>query len=238
MGYKMINKWMGSAVLFLAVVTSVNATTEKNWSGLYIGPNLGGIFNQAKLVSNNIGFANWDGVCNARESFSSAFVGAETGVMHQFESNIVIGLEGDFTYNFTRSVQSGCDCDFHGDIYDKFNMKNQYQGSFRGRLGYALPHNLLPFFSAGISLANLGLVYQNEGGDNYSYYSTQPGWVVGTGFDWAFAAKWSLRLEYYYDKYDRLTMSIPSIYGLADPVGAGKLNLSSNNVRASLNYWF
>jgi len=115
------------------------------------------------------------------------------------------------------------------------------QTSIKGRLGHILnwdKNTLLPYLTAGASFANAGLTYKNEASDYYSNNTTKAGWLIGTGIEWLFKQHWSLRAEYYYVNYGKtINLKIPSIYGLLDPNGHARINLSSNNIVLSLNYW-
>lgn len=210
----------------------------KVWSGVYGGGNIGGIFNHASIDAQHIALSNEYGVCSNNVGFSSFFAGAQAGVLHQFDSNVVLGVEGDFTYNVSQIGISQCDCEFDASIYDQLYLKNRNQGSIRGRVGYAMNHNLLPYFTAGGSFANLGLRYSNEASDSYTASQIQPGYVLGAGLEWAYLAKWSVRLEYYYNSYNELQMNMPTIYTVNDPSGFAHANLYTNNIRAAINYWF
>lgn len=211
----------------------------KVWSGFYAGGNLGGIFNTANINSQHVAFSNLNGICNGRTNFSSFFLGTQAGIVHQFDSRVVLGVEGDFTYNFSQAGYIQCDCEFDSSIYDRVGVKNRNQGSIRGRVGYAMDNNLLPYFTAGGSFANMGLMYTNEAAsNNYSASQIQPGWVIGTGIEWAYSQQWSVRLEYYYDRYPQLAMNMPYIYQIYDGIGGANANLYANNIRAAVNYWF
>ncbi|MBX9705402.1 MAG: outer membrane beta-barrel protein, partial [Gammaproteobacteria bacterium] len=95
-----------------------------------------------------------------------------------------------------------------------------------------------PYVTAGFSVANLGLTYQNEGGDYYSSNTSAPGWLVGTGMEWVYNKNWSVRAEYSYMYYrNAINMDIPRVYNLMDPNGGAHAKLSSNNVTLSVNYW-
>ena len=134
-----------------------------------------------------------------------------------------------------------CRCSFNNRVYDEYTFKNRMQGSLRGRVGYAInEHNfiLLPFLTTGVSVANLGLDYHNEAGDHYSKNSTQAGWLVGAGLEWAFAKDWSLRADYFYADYgNAVHLSLPTIYGLYDPNGKATAHLYANYISIALNYW-
>ncbi len=217
--------------------------TKKNenpefWTGFYGGISLGGKFGSADIRSNHLGLINPDGTCNVNSSIDSFFPGVQFGYLHQFESNVVLGVEGDFTYNTQNRGNITCPCPTFLQAKDHFRAENLLQGSLRGRLGYALHHNLLPFVSVGVSFADMGIKYSNEGGNSYNKTATQTGWLAGAGLEWGFSDDLSVRAEYYYSAYNRLNIAIPSVYGLTDPNGAGHLNVTDNTLKIALNYWF
>jgi outer membrane immunogenic protein len=150
----------------LARVPSTTALPN-NWTGAYGGINIGGVFNDANLKSNNLGFIGLSSTCNMNSNFSSFFSGVQAGYAYQFDSKVVLGVEGDYTYNSSQTGRAKCPCPFTPGVSDGFSFKNRQQGSVRGRIGYALNHNLLPFLSAGDSFADLGMNYLNEAGDHY-----------------------------------------------------------------------
>lgn len=217
----------------------VNLTqNQNNWTGLYGGFNMGSIFNDADLNSNHFGLTAPTGTCNADSNFSSFFPGVQLGYSRQFESKVVLGAEGDFTYNVDQSGKVSCSCPVTPGVTDNYTFKNRLQGSIRGRLGYSVKPHILPFISAGGSFAELGMTYSNEGGDYYSTNKTQYGWLVGAGLEWGFAQAWSVRAEFYYVDYNSMNMKIPNIYGLYDSNGSAHTNLSNNIIRLAVIHWF
>ena len=241
----MMNKRIVLSLLLLPALAwaAPSQSSTKTWSGFYGGGHIGGVFNDASVDSANLSFSNIEGVCNLKKNFSSLFLGGQAGVVKQLQSNLVLGVEGNYSYHFNQYVQAQCDCEFEPSdneppTYDAFNIVNREQASIRGRLGYAMPLNILPYATAGVSFANLGMDYSNEGGNTHSSLSFQPGWLVGGGVEWAYTPQWTVRLEYYYARYDELQMPIYDVYGIEDANGHGNLNISTNNIRAALSYWF
>jgi outer membrane immunogenic protein len=208
------------------------------WTGFYGGISLGGNFSSVDLDSNHLGFVNPNGKCDVNPSISSFFPGVQFGYLHQLESKVVLGVEADFTYNTENRASVTCPCPTDLTAKDHFTVRNSLQGSLRGRLGYALSHNLLPFISVGVSFADMGIKYSNESGDNYKRNDTQTGWLAGAGLEWGFSERLSVRAEYFYKAYNSLNIRIPSVSGLTDPSGAGHLNINDNTVRVALNYRF
>ena len=224
--------------LFLMVFAPVAVGQTYEWTGAYGGINIGGIFNSATVNANHLGLVNLNGICNANADYSSFTSGLQLGYSHFLGSNVILGVEGDFTYNTPNSTNAPCVCPTNVFVADQFSFTNRLQFSARGRLGYALEqYPLLPFITAGASLADLGLNYSNESGNHYSKNTSQV--VVGTGFEFALAPEWSVRGEYFYQSYGTaVNLSIPTIYGLFDSNGAASAKLNSNNIRLSVNYWF
>ncbi len=217
--------------------------TRKNeypefWTGFYGGISIGGKFASTDLRANHLGLVNPDGTCNVDSSSESFFPGVQFGYLHQFESNVVLGVEGDFTYNTQNRENITCPCPTYLQARDHFRVENLLQGSLRGRLGYAVKGNLLPFVSVGVSFADMGINYSNEGRNSYNKTATQAGWLAGAGLEWGFTDDLSVRAEYYYTAYNRLNIAIPTVYGLTDPNGAGHLNVTDNTLKIALNYWF
>ena len=212
-----------------------------SWTGSYLGIDAGFVFNDVQLTSQQLGFTNPSGSCNTSSDFSSFSPGIQLGYMYQFPNYLVSGIEANVTVNTNQKDTLSCTCPFNSSVSDRFSFRNQMQSSIKARAGRALNWNkniLLPYLTAGVSFANLGLTYKNEGGDYYSEDTTHAGWLIGGGIEWAFKQHWSLRVEYYYVDYgNAINLNIPSVYSLEDPNGHASVDLSSNNVVLSINYW-
>jgi len=212
-----------------------------NWTGFYVGANAGVVFNNAQLKSQQLGFTSPSDTCNASTHFSTFSPGMQLGYLYQFPNDLAFGIEGNINFNTHQTSTLGCTSAFNSEVYDRFSFRNQLQSSIKGRLGRVVNWNnnfLFPYVTTGINFANLGLTYQNEGGDYYSKNMTSSDWLMGAGIEWALSSNWSLRAEYFYVNYgNAINLNIPSVYGLIDPNGAAHLNLSSNNVSVSINYW-
>jgi len=217
------------------------AHAENSWTGFYAGANAGFAFNNAELTSQQLGFTNPSETCNTSSNFSTFFPGVQAGYLYQFPNNFVSGIEANVTVNTNQTDTLNCRSNINPDVYDGFTFRNQMQGSIRGRIGNVWNWNnntFLPYLTAGASFANVGLTYQNEGGDYYANNTIQAGWLLGAGIEWAFMQHWSLRAEYYYVNYgETINLKLPSIYDLRDPNGSARVDLTSSNIVVALNYW-
>jgi outer membrane immunogenic protein len=209
----------------------------KTWDGLYLGANVGGMINHANIDAHHVAFTNLNGVCHQQKNYNSAFLGTQAGLSHQFDSKVVMGIEGDFNYPFSQNTQPTCTCDFYPQYYDQFTLTYRNQGSIRGRIGYSLEHHLLPYFTAGGSFANMAVSYNNEVNDHYYRSNIQPGWTIGGGLEWAYSKQLSFRVDYFYQQYNDLKTPITNIYEIYDSSGQGVFSLNSQRIQFAINYW-
>jgi len=88
----------------------------------------------------------------------------------------------------------------------------------------------------------MGLYYDNEeqnSANAYSTSTTQTGWVLGGGLEYGVLDNLSVRTEYLYTDYgNALNMGMPNVAGFSDPNGAAHVNMSTNVLRAAVNYRF
>ena len=111
-----------------STMTEVHPNFENSWTGIYGGFNIGSIFNNAGLRSNHLGLTDPTGTCNANLTFTSFFPGLQLGYLSQFESNIVLGVEGDFTYNANQTGRVACTCPLTPNVSDSYAIKDRLQG--------------------------------------------------------------------------------------------------------------
>lgn len=228
-----------SVIVAMGVIGIAHA--ENTWTGFYAGVNAGFAFNNAQLKSQQLGFTRPSNTCNVSSNLATLFPGIQIGYMYQFPYYLIAGIEANVTLNAKQKESLSCICPDNHDVGDHFAFRNQMQNAIKGRVGRALYWNeniLLPYLTTGVSFAHLGLTYRNEGGDYYHTMTSRVGWLIGLGVEWAFRQHWSLRAEYCYLDYgNAINLKIPSVYGLRDPNGNGRVGLSSNNVVVAINYW-
>jgi outer membrane immunogenic protein len=141
------------------------------WTGFYTGLQGGGAWGNGDF--SGIGSSNMNG----------GLITGFAGYNWQLDNSIVLGVEGDVSYNWNEE-------DVGVNSY-KFDTT----GSVRARVGYALDHALL-YGAAGWTGAR-GKVDTPIGSDS----ATFSGWTVGAGVDYAFTDNIFGRLEYRYNDY-------------------------------------
>lgn len=235
-----MKKFLIMVVMIATGMVGIAHADNYNWTGLYAGVNAGFAFNHVQVTAQQLGFTAPSATCKTSSDFSTFFPGVQVGYMYALPNAFVSGIEADVAVNTNQKVTFSCTSTFNPAVYDRFTFRNQMQTSIKGRVGRVQQwHNntLLPYVTGGVSFADVGLTYRNEGGNYYSNNATQFGWVIGVGIEWIFRQHWSVRAEDYYLDYRNMNLSIPVVYGLLDPAGNARFNLSSNNFVVAVSYW-
>jgi outer membrane immunogenic protein len=180
------------------------------WTGFYLGAHLGAGF--SSNFRNNAGYA--------LGSASGFFGGLQGGYDYQI-NRVVLGLAGDISYgSISRRFVSAAPFDVRAT--------ENWQGSIRGRLGYAVQDNLLIYATGGLAL---GTVNARELAPAVASQSrTLTGWTLGAGGEYKFTPNWSALLEYRYTDLGRATY--------VNLTGAPRIGLSSHTIRTGINYRF
>jgi outer membrane immunogenic protein len=207
-----------------------------NWSGFYLGANAGAkwanfdeTFRSGTLTP--LGFSG--------DSDVSWLAGGQLGFMWQ-TGQFVFGIEGDMdaTHLHNSFTSVGVVGPFVAG--DSFAIKNDWQASARGRLGYAFDRTLL-YVTGGGAWANVkttaafvpvgtipGVVLTNN--------RTIFGWTLGGGIDYGIAPGWSIGAEYRFTRFERNNNDLGFITPVV-PV-AFDTHLDTNEVTARVNYHF
>jgi outer membrane immunogenic protein len=161
-----------------------------DWSGFYIGADVGGGFSNRCLDvvgTGAFGVAGAEGCRNA----SGAIAGGQIGYRWQTAS-WVFGLEAQGDWANLRN--SNASLVFPGDT---FTSKTNALGLFTGQVGYAW-NNALWYVKGGAAVANqrLDLFNSVTGIGLAQAERTRWGGTVGTGFEYGFAPNWSVGIEY------------------------------------------
>jgi len=173
------------------------AVAAYNWSGCYIGGNVGGAWG-----SSNVDIPLYPD--NFNIDTSSVAGGGHVGCNYMFPNRWVIGIEGDWSA-----------MDLDGDrattgslvLGERFFVKWDWLATVRGRLGYAWDRTLV-YVTGGGAWANLDAANYLPAcvpGCGVNASSTYSGWTVGVGFEYAMTQNWILGLEYLHAEFDGKT---------------------------------
>lgn len=226
---------------------------ECNWSGFYLGLNVGGQFGHAEDVNvDDYGFARNDGPRPWGYDQSGVIAGGQVG--YNFQWNwIVLGIEADGGYmniegdGFEPDPAPGTPEFNRGSRPDiRGRSDSDFYTTFRGRIGIAL--NQWLFYATG---GGIGVNWNTRVVDDCSVFPCQSstinaheedfvwGWTVGGGIERMIGCHWSIKAEYLYYTLDDQDFSGTRFFGTSE---AGNFRFEAhdqgNIVRAGLNYKF
>jgi outer membrane immunogenic protein len=203
-----------------------------NWTGFYIGGQVGGGWDASQPTRTDAGGAPYiplGFVLNTLHA-SGLLGGGYAGFNYQI-NRFVIGIDGDYSWaNLGGSV---------GDVVllggtDNRNLSINWIATLAGRLGYAVNDWML-FGKAGWAWKG---VNSNAAGyiagvitvNSVTPEVTRNGWTIGTGIEWAFAHNWSAKLEYDYVKFNT-----GNSHSIGTNVATGAVGVAEYSVVSSLN---
>ena len=161
-----------------------------NWTGFYIGGNVGGAWETGTITDDFFGV-----------SFSrtrSGFVGGgQVGYNWQVSPNWVVGVEGMFDGTDIRSDTSTVVLT-NGDVISA-SAKTDWIATVGARLGYAV-NNWLWYGKAGggwvHDSATVTDVVPTGEVFSVSVSDTRGGWMAGGGIEYGFTPNWTARVDY------------------------------------------
>jgi outer membrane immunogenic protein len=243
-----------------------------SWTGFYIGATVGGAFNDSSYSLVPTGCFIAAAPCGAAgvagnvfrsdarkfDSRTGVAVGGQLGYNWQLGPRFVAGLEADI--NFTDINQSVAltqtlpspPFGLVGGFSHTVNQKQDWLGTFRGRVGFLATPALLLYATGGLAYGHVSssttATFPPPGGtDTYvgAASSTRVGWTVGGGLEYAVGGGWSAKFEYLYvdlghfSNIDVCTAPAAICTGFAPaPAFATTLTSREHIGRFGLNYKF
>ncbi len=226
------------------------AAPAYNWTGCYIGGNVGGGWGQragdrGTLNAGNATLNAGIGVPAGLDAGSSGVVGGgQVGCSYQ-TGPLVFGGEADIQGSGIRGSSTIFSPSIAGSDPTTANGQERIDwfGTVRARLGFTPLNDLLLYGTGGLAYggvrnsASLALTPLGDGNYAGATSETRVGWTAGVGGEYAFANSWSVKLEYLY--VDLGTTGVQ----MTDP---GRPNTfidygfrhRDNIVRVGLNYHF
>jgi outer membrane immunogenic protein len=213
------------------------------WGGWYVGLNAGAVWSDESVSWQGTGSFTAPAVADIANSSpghvrSAGFTGGgQLGYNFQFQS-LVAGLEADVQYTEVDGTRSVISQVFLNPYTQSVNC--HWLSTTRGRLGFAYGPWLI-YGTGGLAVAHVGyndnfLGLHGVGPINSSSNYTAVGWTAGGGAEWAFAPRWSVKIEYLFVDLGSHTDSATNAIGRA--VLTHTHSLTDDIARIGVNYRF
>src|ERR1700733_2916261 len=223
------------------------------WTGPYIGLNLGGSWGRSRTSYNDPdpAFVPF----TTSQHMDGVLGGAQIGYKVQFNRIWLAGLEADFqgtgqrgsaTFPPITEVFAGIAVTTVTTT-GTLTQKMPWFGTVRGRLGVEPSEHWLLYVTGGLayaqirSTAAISAIAMSPGGTataalSSSVNNDRAGWTIGVGSEWMFAHQWSAKAEYLYMDYGHLSDGSVGVGGIAT-LGINS-HVTDNVLRAGVNYHF
>lgn len=181
-----------------------------SWGGAYIGGQVG--YGWAKSTLDNY-----------YKVEPSGFIGGlYAGYNFDMSNNVVLGIDGDVTYNnLNAETKQGT---------ETFESRMRLSGAVRARAGYAIDR-LMPYIAGGVAFGKIKNAIGSSVIDS-AQNKTLTGWTAGAGIDYVATDNVILRLEYRYTDYGK------GNYSFYLPNTEFKNEFKTNELRLGVAYKF
>lgn len=231
-----------------------------NWTGFYVGGNVGGQWGSADPATSTLlpvvtyfatSSATAIGAVGAQHINSTGVTGGFTAGFNWQVNNAVLGFEGDINYfGFKGSTSSTAvyPCCAPTSFTINSSVSADWLATIRGRIGFLATPSWLIYATGGAAIAEVKgdfsftdtFAAATESG---AIRDTKVGWTAGFGSEYAVGNGWSLKAEYLYVDLGRssvtsnnLTINAPLL--TSAQTFTHSVDLKSNIVRVGVNYKF
>jgi high affinity Mn2+ porin len=237
----------------MPVKAPVAGDARSDWTGFYLGGNLGYSWGNSDWNANATGAAapplsgslNFYNGPDVSAGTGSYFAGIQAGYNYMLPSRVVLGVEADMSAPADVALWSGVPSQqlitapsIGQALYGETQLVS---GTVRGRLGYAFSHWLL-YATGGFAwsydkstltqLAGTPLGGTSVPGTMERALFWRLGWAAGAGLELPIARNWTAKAEYLFTDFGN--------WSVAFPAGAQRFdaNLALHELRLGVNYRF
>jgi len=205
----------------------VAAPTGYNWTGFYVGGNIGGGF--ASFSDSSTVLAT---TTTRKTNANGVIGGGQIGYNYQY-TNWVFGVEADFE----GSSQKGTSMSAAAGVTTAQTDSLPWFGTARGRIGYTPVDRWLVYATGGLAYGDVKTTdtFNNAGMvATTSANTTKVGWTAGGGVETALWGNWTGKIEYLYVDLPNATFNSMA-FGHPATIST---HLHENIGRVGMNYRF
>ena len=237
----------------LALKAPPSPLVVDEWTGWYVGLNLGGSWGRSatSYTDPDPAFVPF----TTSQHMDGVLGGAQIGYNWQFNRTWLLGLEADFqgtgqrgsaTFPPITEIFVG-PAPITTTTTGTLTQKMPWFGTVRARLGVEPSEHWLLYVTGGLayaqirSTAAISATAFGPGGTataaiSSSVNNDRAGWTAGVGAEWMFAKQWSAKLEYLYMDYGHINDGFTGVGTLA--VLGINSHVTDNVLRAGVNFHF
>lgn len=184
-----------------------------NWSGIYIGGNVGASFDSQGAPNNFVATGPFAGTPTGAVSHNSTGIAAGGQIGINFQNGPwVFGVEGDADYLSNKATVHGSTA--LGTDQRVFTL--DLLSTVRGRVGYAFDRALF-YGTGGFAMGDYsttrtqltGVFMGATAGTAETFSTLRLGWTAGGGIEYALGENWTVRAEYLFVDLEKLTYTFP-----------------------------
>jgi outer membrane immunogenic protein len=226
----------------LPVRAPVPVVAPYNWTGFYVGGNIGYSWGNGDVNYTDPGPPT---SFSGSQKINGFIGGGQIGYNWQANNTWVFGLEADFQGSGETNRGSFSDpfpCDGTCSIDGTLESNIQWFGTVRGRIGVLVNPTLLVYGTGGLAYGSIkisGIITDNSVPITWAFggSATHTGWTVGAGIEGAIpVSDWTWKVEYLYIDFGSISGSgIEADFGTAYSFST---KVTDNIVRVGLNYRF
>lgn len=221
-----------SPAAFAADVFVQEPIAAYNWSGIYVGGQVGYAWGEAP-------FRNRTGdYLETTDYDPDGFLGGfYVGYNHQLSNKLVLGVDADINFANLKGGGNGYTRDALLDPWIDSSLdtsaRMRWNGAVRARVGYAIDR-FMPYVAGGVSFGELkfDLFNKDNGFRHFSENASMTGWNIGGGVEYAATDNLIVRAEYRYSDFGSKTF-----HGLWYE-DEGKIKLQTHDIRLGAAYKF
>jgi outer membrane immunogenic protein len=195
------------------------------WTGIYVGANIGGAWANGTVTDSLFG-QTWS-------TDQSGFLGGgQVGFNYQI-SNVVFGAEWDFDWTSLSATGSGVSVPGVGVLQASANT--DWVTTVAAKFGLAFDRMLFYGKAGGGWVGNNASINNLATGASITASTTNGGWLVGAGVEYALAPNWTTKVEYDYLGLRNWSWNTP---GILLPADTFTVDRNIQMLKVGVNYKF